>query len=140
MSIRLASGVFCVIAPPPPHSGVDRWRGSVSLPITQAPQQQFLCQNTRLISRDRLTKHCVFLKILTNFLIPFCFAAMSFLPKGIGSVFVDYSDIIRKTVNVYILYSQCCFLLLRKLHYNFFTVLRFEKIHFRKYCQMFTNN
>ena len=39
----------------------------------------------------RQTKYCVFLKILINFPFPFCFAALSFLPKGIGGVFVDYS-------------------------------------------------
>ena len=39
---------------------------------------------------DRPTKYRVFLKILTNFPFPFCFAALSFLPKGIGDIFVDY--------------------------------------------------
>ena len=46
-------------------------------------------QYSRLISRDRPTKYllyCIFLKY------PFCFAALSFTPKGLGGVFnVDYS-------------------------------------------------
>ena len=58
-------------------------------------------QAYRLISRDRPTKLCVFLKILTNFLFPFCFAALSFLPTGIGGVLWILLDLIRNTVNLY---------------------------------------
>ena len=65
----------------------------------------------RLIRRDRQTKYCVFLKILTNFPFQFCFAALPFLPNGIGGVFVNYGGhtVIRNTVN---LYSQCFLALL----------------------------
>ena len=45
----------------------------------------------RQISRDRLTKYGVFLEILTNFPFPFCFDALSFLPKEIRDLFVNYS-------------------------------------------------
>ena len=81
----------------------------------------------RLKSRDRSTKFCIFLKILNNFSFLFCFAALSFLPKGIGGVLWILMDIIRKTVN---LSCQCCFVLL---------MLKNLKIYFRKKWQMFKN-
>ena len=42
------------------------------------------------VSRDRPKKFCVLLQIL-NILFYICLAALSFLPKEIGGVFVDFS-------------------------------------------------
>ena len=44
-----------------------------------------LATKHRLISRDRLIKYCVFLKILTNFPFPYCFAALSFFQRELGA-------------------------------------------------------
>ena len=41
--------------------------------------------------KDRLSKHCVFIKEVTKIPVSFCFAARSFQLKIIGGVFEDYS-------------------------------------------------
>ena len=43
----------------------------------------------RLIRKDRLSKHCVFIKEVTKIPVSFCFAARSFLLKKIGGGFED---------------------------------------------------
>ena len=56
-----------------------------------------------LISRDRPEKCCVFIKELNKIHFTFCFAAWSFLQKGIGGVSEDYSieNKIRNIANLY---------------------------------------
>ena len=48
-----------------------------------------VCAQQRLIRRDRLAKHCVFIREVTKISVLFCFAAKSFLLKIIGGVFKD---------------------------------------------------
>ena len=50
-----------------------------------------VCAQHRLIRRDRLAKHCVFIREVTKIPVLFCFAVRSFLLKIIGGVFKDYS-------------------------------------------------
>ena len=88
----------------------------------------------RLISRDRPTKYCVLLKILNNFPFAFYFAALSFLPKGIGGVFVDYSGYNKKYSELVHIRSHCCLVLLinKKKLITIFTVFWLEKNWFYK--------
>ena len=68
----------------------------------------FCVLNTRhhkLISRDRLAKCGVIVEELTKIPFTFSFAAWSFLLKGIGVVFEDYS-IGNKIRNIAYLYSM----------------------------------
>ena len=98
-----------------------------------AGKHKFSVKTGSLVSRDRPTKYCVFLKIFTNFLFPYCFAALSFLTRELGGVFVDcsgcnteYSEFVQSKLfnknNITIFYSSLI-----------------KKIDFRKRWQMFTN-
>ena len=82
-----------------------------------AGKHKFSVKIGSLVSRDRPTKYCVFLKIFTNFLFLFCFAALSFLTRELGGVFVDcsgcnteYSEFVQSKLfnknNITIFYSS----------------------------------
>ena len=55
--------------------------------ILNLERADFDGRNHKRTRRDRTTKHCVFLILVTNLPFLFCFAELSFLHKGRG----DYS-------------------------------------------------
>ena len=80
-----------------------------------------------MYKKYRPTKYCVFLKILTNFPFPFCLAGFSFLPKGMGDVFVDYSGY-NKEYSETVLTKLFCFVILKNSHSNFIIFLQFSDL------------
>ena len=57
-----------------------------------------LCCAHKLIKKVDWQRTVVFSKVATFFVDPFWIAALSFLPKGIGGVFVDIVDTNNKEV------------------------------------------
>ena len=69
---------------------------------------QILLYSTRQAQtnkRDRLAKYCVFIGELTKIPFSFCFAARSFLLKGIGGVFIGLLK--TKIGNIVNVYDHC---------------------------------